>query len=153
MWSSSVSAPIITSAMLRTGSDPPGRMRAAAAERHRDAGDDQAGAEHDRAGERRARRAAPGRRSTTSTDGGDRARGAGVRPEGEVEEDPGAAGEREQREDEPDERRVDIEGRRDAAADARDHAVVVASFEREGGDLGHPARTTSTRPAPTRASR
>ena len=32
-------------------------------------------------------------------------------------------------------------------------AVVVAPFEGEDGDLGHPARTTSTRPAPTRASR
>ena len=48
---------------------------------------------------------------------------------------PGAAGEREQREDEADERRVDVEGARDAAADARDDAVVVAPREGEGGDL------------------
>ena len=52
------------------------------------------------------------------------------RPEREVEDDPGAAGQRQQREDEPDERDVDREGLRDACADPRDHPLVRARRER-----------------------
>ena len=52
-----------------------------------------------------------------------------VCPEREVEHDAGAAGEREQREDEPDERDVDPEGLRDPRADPRDHALVVTRRE------------------------
>ena len=58
-----------------------------------------------------------------------RARLAGVRPEREVEHDPRAAGECQQREDEPDEGRVDREGLRDARADPRDHPLVRARRE------------------------
>ena len=52
-----------------------------------------------------------------------------VGPEREVEEDAGAAGEREEREDEADERRVDAEGLRDTRADPRDDPVVGATGE------------------------
>ena len=45
---------------------------------------------------------------------------------------PGAAREREQREHEPHEGRVDDERRRDPSADAREDAVVVAALERQG---------------------
>ncbi len=75
-----------------------------------------------------------------------------IGPEREVEQDPRAAGQRQQGEDEPDKRRIDVERRPDAAADAGDHAVVVAAGEGEGRALRHPARITSIRPAPTRAS-
>ena len=53
----------------------------------------------------------------------------GPRPETEVEEDPGSAGQRQQREDEPDERRVDAERPRDARAHACDHPLVRARSE------------------------
>ena len=74
--------------------------------------------------------------------GDDRAAPARPDPEGEVEEDPGPARQREQREDEAHERRVDAERIRDAAADAGDDAVALAPLEREDGELGHepPAR-------------
>src|SRR5262249_31911619 len=75
-----------------------------------------------------------------------------VDPEGEVEKDPGAAREREQREDEADERRIDAERRREPAAHAGDNAVLAAPLERQHRDLRHWARTTSTRPAPTLAT-
>ena len=50
---------------------------------------------------------------------------AAVGPEREVEQDAGAAREREQREHEADEGRVDAERRRDPATDAGEHAVVA----------------------------
>ena len=73
-------------------------------------------------------------------------------PEREVEKDPGAARQREEREDEPHERRIDAERVRDAAADAGDDAVAFAPLEAEDGNRGHGARTTSMWPAPTVAS-
>src|SRR4029079_7000400 len=75
-----------------------------------------------------------------------------VLPEAEVEEDSGAARDREQCEHEADEGRVDTERRRDPSTDARDYTVVPAAFERQHRDLIHPACTTSIRPAPTFAS-
>ena len=51
-------------------------------------------------------------------------------PKSEVEEDPGPAGQRQEREDEPDEGGVDPEGLRDARADPRDHPLVGARGER-----------------------
>ena len=152
MWSSSVSGADHHEHDPEHRQVPAGTQRAAAAERDGDAGDDQpvpdtAGPDRPRA----KRRASGG--DDDEHRAGARALGAGVGPEGQVEEDAGAPGEGQQREDEPDERRIDIQGRRDAATDSGDDAVVIAPFEGEGGDLGHPARTTSTRPAPTRASR
>ena len=52
-----------------------------------------------------------------------------VRPEREVEKDPGAAGEREEREDQADEGDVDGEGLRDSRANPSDHALVSAAGE------------------------
>ena len=54
---------------------------------------------------------------------------AGVRPQRQVEHDPRAAGEREQRKDEPDEGDVDRKGLRDTRADPRDHPLVRARGE------------------------
>ena len=75
------------------------------------------------------------------------------RPDGEVEEDPGSARQREQREDEAHERGVDPEGPRDARADPRDHSLVGAGGERPQRIRRHrTARSTRTCPAPTCAS-
>ena len=52
-----------------------------------------------------------------------------VGPEREVEEDPGASGEREDREDEADQRGIDAEGLRDTRADPRDDPVVGTTGE------------------------
>ena len=54
---------------------------------------------------------------------------AGVRPQRQVEHDPRAAGQGEEREDEPDEGDVDREGLRNTCADPRDHPVVRARSE------------------------
>ena len=76
-----------------------------------------------------------------------------VDPQRQVQQDARAACEREQGEHEADERRVDAQPRRDAGADAGDHAVVPAALEERCGRGGHaPSRTTSIRPAPTFAS-
>ena len=54
---------------------------------------------------------------------------AGVGPQRQVEQDPRAAGEREQRKDEPDEGDVDRKGLRDTRADPCDHPLVRARGE------------------------
>src|SRR5262249_34504117 len=83
---------------------------------------------------------------------GDAALTAHRQPYRGVEDDPGAAGEREEREDEPDERRVDADRLRDAGANAGDHTVVLAAAERDGHRAHRRARVTSICPAPTCAS-
>ena len=72
------------------------------------------------------------RRGGEDQDGEDRAPAARPDPEREIEKDPGAAREREQREDEAHEGRIDAERIRDAAAYAGDDAVTLASLERTG---------------------
>ena len=89
----------------------------------------------------RARSAASRRRAASEDGGGPGAPSVGVDPEREVEEDPGAAREREQREDEPDERRVDAERRASPPQTPGDDAVVVAALER-----GAPRSAQSPRP-------
>src|SRR5438067_9748374 len=51
------------------------------------------------------------------------------RPESEIEDDSGAAGEREEREDDADERDVDAEGLRDSGADPGESTLVSACRE------------------------
>src|SRR6266849_2873591 len=86
-----------------------------------------------------------------------RPRGGQERPRAEVREDPRAAREREQREHEPHERRIDRELFRNAAAHACEHAVALHALEARERNRqaqradAHP-RTTSTCPSPTRAS-
>ena len=66
---------------------------------------------------------------------------------------PGAAREREHREDEPNERGVDGEPDCQPAADAGDDAVATAAFEEQRRHRAHrSALTMSIRPAPTFAS-
>ena len=61
--------------------------------------------------------------------GGQRPSTSRVDPEREVDDDPRAARERQDREDQPDEGRVDREARGDAAAHSRDHAILTAALE------------------------
>ena len=66
-------------------------------------------------------------------------------PEREVEHDPGAAREREQREDEPDERDVDAEGLRDSRADPGEHPLVSARVRRSCSGIAAHRTARSTR--------
>ena len=128
---------------------------AAAAPREREAGGDQ-----DDRGDRAVRRGRPRAGAATpapTTSSATQHRGArvAVRPEREVEKDPGAAGEREQREDQADERDVDGEGLRDSCADPRDHALVSAAGEARAAPCGSlivGAVLIRTDPTCTRAS-
>ncbi len=71
-------------------------------------------------------------------------------PEGEVEEDAGATGECEEREDKTDECRIDAEACGQPPAHPGDDAVMFAALEEQRRHLAHRmARTMSTRPAPT----
>ena len=119
-----------------------GAQRRATAGKQYDAADQQPGADHhsERDPERLQE---PHRREGEDEDGGEWMPPARPDPEGEIEEDPRPAGQREEREDQAHERRIDGERVRDAAADAGDDAVVLAALEREDGDLRHAARTIS----------
>ena len=151
-WPRRITAPAIISAIPSRGSEPPGRSEPPRARTTARPATSRPAPRTRRLPRARARTGRRRRRRRTAARPTQRRPAAAVDPEREVEEDPGAAREREQREDEPHEGRVDGERRRDPAADAREHAVVLAAPERQGGSLGHLARTTSIRPAPTLAS-
>ena len=153
-WLSSTTAPAIVSAIARaSAASRPG----AASRRGRttidDAGDEQAGAEHGARPRGRARS-----RSAIADDRDERAAAPGAAPVGVRPRGRSRGGSRRR----PRARAARTTSRTSVAStpsvcgepatDAGDDAIVVAALERQRRDLGHGARTTSMRPAPTCAS-
>ena len=150
-WSSTTIAPIIIS------DDRGHRQRAAAADRaaadqdDREAGDDQSGAEHRRAGqpECEEQRARPRRqRARRRPRAAGRRRRPRVRSRGGSRRRPRARGSRRRG------GRASASTPSVAASPPQTpamHPVLLAACERQDRDLRHPARTMSMRPAPTLA--
>ncbi len=125
-----ITAPAISSATPTRGSEPPGRSDPPAA-----SNGDQTRDEQRRPEQRRSRQAEReknrGRRHREQGRRRQRPPAPRVDPQCEIEEDAGPAGESEDREDQPHEGRVDGESCCDAAAHARDNAVVGAALEEQ----------------------
>ena len=125
-----ITAPAISNATPSRGSEPPGRSEPPAARTVTRPGDEQRRPEQRRSrqAEREEDRA---RRDREQGRRRQRAPAPRVDPQREIDEDAGPARESEDREDQPHEGRVDGESCCDAAAHARDHAVVAAALEQQ----------------------